>query len=174
MFTIMRRRGQGWLACCLLLLLPTLAWAGAGDGIVGDWLVASGDAVIRIARKGDDYEGHIVWQLHDTYGPEDGPDLDGKPVTDRHNLDPANRSRPLNGLRLIWDLAYDPEQQFWNGGRVYDADNGHTFRCQMWLLDPNHIKLRGYFGISLIGGTSVWSRVNKIPPDLPAAATGPQ
>ncbi len=163
---------RGLLSCCVLLLLPSLAWAGPGDGIVGDWLVASGDAVIRIARSGGHYDGHIVWQLHDTYGPEDGPDLDGKVVTDRHNPDPSQRSRPIDGLRLIWDLSYDPESQEWNGGRVYDADNGHTFRCRMWLLDPNHLKLRGYFGISLIGGDSVWSRVNKIPPDLPAAVSG--
>src|ERR1700761_6213305 len=67
----------------------------AAAGIVGDWLVESRDAVIRIERVGDEYQGTILWQLHDTYGPEDGPDLNGKIVTDRNNPDPAQRSQPL-------------------------------------------------------------------------------
>jgi len=161
----MRRCRRALFACfAMLLLIPALAWADPADAIVGDWLVASGDAVIRIARNGNSYDGHIVWQLHDTYGPEDGPELDGKPVVDRHNSDPTQRSRTLNGLRLLWDLHYDPENQEWNGGRVYDADNGHTFSCQMWIVDADHLKLRGYFGISLIGGASIWTRTRKIPP----------
>ena len=153
-----------WCACCLLLLLPGLAWAEPADGIVGNWLVESADAVIRIERNGDHYDGTIAWQLHNTYGPEDGPELDGKIAVDRHNPDPALRSRPLDGLRLLWDLHYDADGQEWVGGHVYDSDNGHTFSCQMRLLDPDHLRLRGYLGITLLGGSSTWTRVQKVPP----------
>jgi len=161
------------IGCFLLLFWQSLAWADPAhpahradpaDGIVGDWLVKSADAVIRIQRHGALYNGTIIWQLHDTYGPEDGPELNGKIVTDRRNPDPALRSRPLDGLLLIWDLHYDAEQQEWTGGRVYDADDGHTFRCQMRLIDPDHLKLRGYVGISLLGESTVWTRVRKVPP----------
>jgi len=160
----MRRYRLGLFACCLLLL-PAAVRADPADGIVGDWLVESADAVIRIERHGERYEGTIAWQLHDTYGPEDGPELDGKPAVDRHNPDPALRSRTLNGLRLLWDLRYDAENQEWSGGRVYDSDNGHIFRCQMRLLDADHIRLRGYVGITLLGGSSTWTRITKIPPE---------
>ena len=162
----MFRHGLGWCACCLMLLLPAAVRADPADGIVGNWLVESGDAVIHIERHGDRYEGTIAWQLHDTYGPEDGPELDGKPVVDRHNPDPALRSRTLDGLRLLWDLRYDVDDQEWTEGRVYDSDNGHVFRCQMRLLDPDHIRLRGYVGITLLGGSSTWTRVSKIPPEI--------
>mgnify|MGYP000205662602 FL=1 len=94
------------------------------DGIVGDWMVATGDAIIRFARDGDSYDGHIVWQLHDTYGPEDGPELNGKPVLDRHNPDPALRSHTVDGLRMIWALRYDADEQEWSGGHVYDLEDG--------------------------------------------------
>ena len=161
----MRRCGLGLLACWLLFS-ATVRADDPADGIVGNWLVQSADAVIRIERHGDSYEGTIAWQLHDTYGPEDGPELDGKPAVDRHNPDPALRSRTLDGLRLLWDLRYDPDNQEWNGGRVYDSDNGHIFRCQMRLLDPDHIRLRGYVGITLLGGSSTWTRVSKIPPEI--------
>lgn len=158
------RHGRGWCACCLLLLLSPLAAAEPADGIVGNWLVESADAVIRIERRGDFYDGYIAWQLHNTYGPEDGPELDGKIATDRNNPDPALRSRPLDGLRLLWDLRYDPQRREWNGGHVYDADDGHVFRCQMHLVDPDHLRLRGYLGITLLGGSSTWTRVSKVPP----------
>lgn len=127
--------------------------------IEGDWLVESRDAVIRIQRQGDQYEGHIVWQLHDTYGPEDGPDLNGKTVTDRKNPDPSLRSQPLTGLRLLWGLHYDATSNTWVDGHVYDTDNGKVYQCQIHLLDANRLRLRGYIGISLLGGNTVWTRV---------------
>ena len=169
MFRMMFRHGLGWCACCLMLLLPAIVRADPADGIVGNWLVESADAVIRIERHGDTYEGFIAWQLRNTYGPEDGPDLDGKIATDRNNPDPALRSRPLDGLRLIWGLRYDARHQEWSGGHVYDSDDGHTFRCQMRLIDPDHIRLRGYVGITLLGGSSTWTRVNKFPPEIGSA-----
>jgi uncharacterized protein (DUF2147 family) len=152
-----------------LCLLPAFSWgANAADdpanAIVGDWLVESRDAVIHIERHGNEFEGHIAWQLHNTYGPEDGPELNGKLVLDRNNPDPAKRSRPLDGLRLIWDLRYDPDRREWRGGRVYDADDGHTYNCMMHMVDADHLRLRGYFGITLIGGSSTWTRVSKVPP----------
>jgi uncharacterized protein (DUF2147 family) len=158
------------LACAVWLLsadclvaddvhIDSVAANTAASAIEGDWLVESRDAVIHIQRVGDRFEGHIVWQLRDTYGPEDGPALNGKIVTDRNNPDPARRSQPLTGSRLLWGLRYDPTRQKWVDGQVYDADNGRTFHCQIRLIDPDRLKLRGYIGFSLLGGNSVWSRV---------------
>ncbi len=156
------------LLCCALLCWQAPASASAAadpaNAIVGDWLVHSGDAVVHIDRHGDLFSGHIVWQLHNTFSAHDGPELDGKPATDIYNPDPALRSRPIDGLLLLWDLHYDAESDEWRGGRVYDADNGHTFGCQIHLADADHLKIRGYVGISLLGGTSTWTRISKIPP----------
>jgi uncharacterized protein (DUF2147 family) len=154
----------------LLVMLLGLAWgARAADdlpasspqpSIEGDWLVESRDAVIRIQRQGDQYEGRIVWQLHDTYGPEDGPELNGKTVTDRKNPDPSLRSQPLTGLRLLWGLHYDAAHGEWVDGHVYDSDNGKVYQCRVRLLDANRLRLHGFIGITLLGGNTVWSRVS--------------
>lgn len=157
----------GWPGLLCAFCLAGLGGVGPGHAadsdpaaaIVGDWLVASRDAVIRISRVGNEFEGRILWQLHDSYGPEDGPALNGKIVTDRNNPDPARRSQPLTGLRMIWSLHYDVDDKMWKGGRVYDADNGHTYDCQIRLINPDRLKLRGYIGISLLGGSTEWSRV---------------
>ena len=105
-------------------------------GIVGDWLVAGHGAIIRIQQAGDQFDGYITWQLYDTYPPEDGPALGGKVVTDRNNSDPARRGRPLTGLRLLTGLRYDPAGGKWVDGRVYDTENGRTYRCRAWLDGP--------------------------------------
>lgn len=159
-------------AAAILTLLPTLSLADPADSIVGDWLVESRDAVVRIVRGADGYEGRIVWQLRDHYGPEDGPELDGKVAVDRNNPDPALRSRTIDDMLLIWGLHYHQEQQEWNGGHVYDADDGHTYRCLIRIKDPDHLKLRGYFGITLLGGSTLWTRVERFPPRPAVAAAG--
>jgi uncharacterized protein (DUF2147 family) len=162
-----------WCACLALGLCGWLACASPAaraDGdprasptaapIVGYWLVESRDAVIRIEPVGDQYEGHIVWQLHDKYGPEDGAELSGKTVTDRKNPDPALRSRPLTGLRLLWGLRYDPDRATWVDGRVYNSDNGKVYHCEIRMLGEDKLRLRGYIGITLLGGNTIWTRVD--------------
>ena len=181
-----RRTFQRW---CLALLGFLLFWPGARQvladegyvpsgpsAIVGDWLVDSRDAVIRIERVGDEYQGYILWQLHDTYGPEDGPELNGKIVTDRNNPDPALRSQPLTGLRLLKGLHYDASNGKWIGGHVYNSENGRTYNCLIRLTSANRLQLRGYIGISLFGGNTVWSRVTMRTPidgDLPFVMVAP-
>ncbi|RUL74845.1 DUF2147 domain-containing protein [Dyella choica] len=160
------RAWLGALACLLCWGLGGQAMAGRANpyaptpsDIVGDWLVESRDAVIRIERVGDEYQGHILWQLHETYGPEDGPELNGKIATDRRNPNPALRDRPLTGLRLLTGLSFDPEKEKWEHGHVYNSDDGRTYNCWVRLRGLNRLQLHGYIGISLFGGSTVWSRV---------------
>lgn len=171
----------GFSRCWRALLLAALMAMGHaamaqtpdGDGspgsaIVGDWLVQSRDAIIRIERQGDRYVGTIAWQLHDTYGPEDGAELAGKIVTDRHNPDPALRSRPLTGLRLLWGLRYDAHANAWVDGFVYNADNGKQYHCEVHVPSPDTLVLRGYIGVPLLGGSTTWTRTHE---PFPASAS---
>ncbi|WP_019467242.1 DUF2147 domain-containing protein [Dyella japonica] len=158
-----------WVGCCGVAFAQTPQDDGTpASAIEGDWLVASRDAIIRIEAQGDTFIGTIVWQLHDTYGPEDGPELNGKIVTDRHNPDPALRSRPLTGLRLLWGLHYDADAQAWVDGFVYNADNGKQYHCEVHVPAPDRLVLRGYIGIPLLGGSTTWTRTHE---PFPAAAT---
>ncbi|HKT29329.1 DUF2147 domain-containing protein [Dyella sp.] len=176
----MKRAYRMWLAVLACLLLSGLTSSVAADGtaayaptatdIVGDWLVESRDAVIHIEQVGDEYQGYILWQLHDTYGPEDGAALNGKIVTDIHNPNPALRSRPLTGLRLLTGLTFNPGNEKWEHGRVYNSDDGRTYNCWVRLRSLNRLQLHGYIGISLFGGSTVWSRVTMrkpVPGELP-------
>ncbi|WP_158543526.1 DUF2147 domain-containing protein [Dyella solisilvae] len=168
----------------LLLVMAGLAWGVAtamqvavdqtsppATDIEGDWLVQTRDAIIRIERHGDQFEGRIVWQLHDRYGPEDGSERSGKIVTDMNNPDPAQRSQPLTGLRMLWGLRYDVERKAWVDGRVYNPDSGKTYHCLVRLPEHDRLILRGYIGVSLLGGNTTWTRTHEPFPASASAAT---
>ena|ERR1700761_1159937 len=162
-----------WCLCCGLALGQAPPDENsAASAIEGNWLVSSRDAIIRIERQGDRFVGAIVWQLHDTYGPEDGPELNGKIVTDRHNPDPALRSRPLTGLRLLWGLRYDADAHAWVDGHVYNSDNGKEYHCQIHLPSPDQLVLHGYVGITLLGGNTTWTRTHEPFPAPASSAHG--
>ena len=47
----------------------------------------------------------------------------------------------------------------WEGGQIYDPQEGKTYKCKMTLETSDHLKVRGFIGISLIGRTNDWARV---------------
>lgn len=163
--------GLGLILAALAIASPADNPAPAPDAIIGDWMVASHDAVVRIDKAGTEYQGRLVWLKQSTYGPDDGPALDGKPVTDTENPDEDLRQRPLLGLRMLWGLRYVPGKRTWEGGHVYNSDDGLTYRCRVWVDGPDRLKLHGYVGFSLLGGTTTWTRT-EVPPVTQAPAQG--
>lgn len=58
----------------------------------------------------------------------------------------------VKGIKLI-DGHYE-------GGEILDPENGKTYRCLMKLDSTgNQLEVRGYIGISLIGRSQNWTRV---------------
>jgi len=146
----------------VLAAIPAVAGDGDGDAILGLWATApgteSGQAHVEIVRNGDHYEGHIVWLQKPTYPPDDPEGMAGQARVDRNNPDPALRSKPVIGLKILWDMVWDGSGQ-WRKGRVYDPDNGKTYKCYIRLTPDGILKLRGYIGFSLLGRTSEWTPV---------------
>jgi uncharacterized protein (DUF2147 family) len=87
---------------------------------------------------------------------------------DVHNPDPARRTEPLCGLRLMGGFKPSKRAGSWEGGWVYDPDNGRTYSGTISMIDNNTVRLRGYVGISLFGRTLILHRVA----DDPARCTG--
>ncbi len=50
-------------------------------------------------------------------------------------------------------------KQTWKKGTIYDPDNGKTYKCKVRLGDDGVLNVRGYIGVSMIGRTSLWTRV---------------
>jgi len=150
-------------------LLAAGAQASSGpDAIVGFWQTEDGGAVIEITSadaldaEKSGYQGHLAWLRESHYPADDPQGMDGEPVVDRHNPDPALRTRALIGLKLLTGLRYRVREDGdarWVDGHVYDTENGKRYDCIAWLADDDHLKLRGYVGIKLLGRTTTWTRV---------------
>ncbi len=124
-----------------------------GDNILGLWLSETKEGKIQVYRVGNKYYGKLVWSKS-MYGP------DGKTLNkDTKNADKNLRNRNLKDLVLLNDLVFDDDE--YSGGTIYDPKNGSTYKCYMRLKGNDVLNIRGYIGISLIGRTSVWTRIKQ-------------
>ncbi len=69
----------------------------------------------------------------------------------------ANKNKPYLDLVIISDLKKEGDE--WSGGKILDPKTGKEYKCYISLENSNKLKVRGYIGISLVGRTQYWQRV---------------
>jgi uncharacterized protein (DUF2147 family) len=131
-----------------LILLSSAALAGAPEGT---WLSHDGGTKIRLSDCGGKLCGTVVW-LNE---PIDR--ATGKPKTDKHNPDPAKRARPLIGLQVAHGLAPSGPNKW--SGRIYNADDGHTYQASLKVESESTAKVEGCVLMVLCKGHT-WTRAN--------------
>ncbi len=147
--TLLSRKLTWVMAAGLFLTSLSLSAQNQADRILGVYLTAQKDGKIEIYKQGNRYFGKLIWGK-DTHHPDGSPKLDIK------NEDPKLRKQPILGMVLMRDLEYEDQQ--WVNGRVYDPNNGKTYRCKL-SFEGEKLQIRGYLGISMFGRTEVWERV---------------
>ena len=140
-----------------LLLLVSFAFAADEDKILGLWSTPENDCKIEIFKSGTKYYGRIVWLKEPLYPADDDGGMAGRPIVDRKNPNPHFRTRPLIGLQIMEGFIYIGKN-VWAKGTIYSPRVGKNYKCQMTLSAPNHLEVRGFIGIPLLGGTSIWTR----------------
>lgn len=141
-------------SCLLLLLLLALTAAWGQKAVhtpLGTWMNEEKQARFEIFACGNKLCGKITWLKE--------PLRKGKPKMDDNNPDPKRRTRPILGMVFMKDFEYKGNNK-WNEGTIYDPKSGKTYSCYLKLVSPDKMEVKGYIGISLIGRTQVWSRVN--------------
>jgi uncharacterized protein (DUF2147 family) len=125
-----------------------------GDDVKGVWLNEDKDAHIQVENRDGKYFGKIIWL-------KEPNELDGKAKLDDENPDLQLQKRPVMGLQLLSDFVFDGDDE-WEDGEIYDPKSGKTYSCYMEFEDDakSKLKVRGYIGVSLIGKTTYWTRVN--------------
>jgi len=140
----------------LLILISAIASTALAqnnpDACLGMWLTVSQNGHIQVFKKDGRYFGKIVW-LKDPNDPKTG-----KPPVDAKNPDISKRTNSILGLTNLRDLKPDGKNT-WDGGKIYDPENGKEYDCKMKLINANQLDIRGYIGISLMGRTETWKRV---------------
>ena len=127
-----------------------LVWAMmvAGSGVMGDWVGPTG-SVVRIEACGPQVCARLVKITADA------------PVkVDAHNPDPALRTRPLCGMNIGTGFRQvDPGKL--EDGHLYDPVSGKTYKGTI-TADGDELKLHGYVGISMLGRTEKWKRIDPV------------
>lgn len=138
-----------------LVLLPATKWSYSQNcKVAGTWLTPKKDCEVRLFVKGDILYGQFVWFA-------DSLDTKGCPVKDVHNPEEALRSRPLLGKIFITGFEYNEKKNSWSKGRIYNPENGNTYKANLILKNMDTLEIRGYIGISFLGRTSIWTRKKK-------------
>ncbi len=78
-------------------------------------------------------------------------------MLDHNNPDPKLRKIPLIGLPILLDFVFTGDNS-WKNGKIYNSETGKTYSGKLTLVAPNQLNVRGFIGISLIGGTTTWMR----------------
>lgn len=69
----------------------------------------------------------------------------------------ADKDKPIVGLTILKGLSKDGNE--WSGGQILDPNKGKLYKCTVKLNGTDKLDVRGYVGISLIGRTQTWLRV---------------
>ncbi len=121
----------------LAMLTSAVVMASGGSGEcspVGNWLAKDGTK-IRIAPCGANLCGFIA-----ETSPQNDPDTN-KPRTDKHNIDPAKRSRRLIGVPLL--IAMKPNGAGRWTGELYKVDDGKTYSGKLIERDQTNVRIEG-------------------------------
>ncbi len=133
-----------FLALAIGAAVPCRADDKAADAILGIWEVAEKDAHIEIYRQDNRYFGRICWLRENG---EKKPDAQESKMYEI----------PKVGTLIVRGFRFNGID--WRDGTLYDPTDGKSYKGIIRLDAKGRLLVRGYLGISLLGRTTVWRRV---------------
>jgi uncharacterized protein (DUF2147 family) len=135
--------------CIHLFILPSLAMAMNPTGLweSKDEKTGKKRAIIQMSMANSELQGKLIRIFKE---PNDTGMCSRCPG--------AFKDKPIQGLTFAWGLKPTGDNS-WGEGHILDPKSGKIYRAKMSLKDDNHLLVRGYLGISLLGRTQVWERV---------------
>lgn len=126
-------------------LTPVIANAELLD-VHGLWLTEAKDGHVKITDCGDGTPcGTLVWVAPATT-PTD---------RDAQNPDAELQDRALIGIPIVW--GYEAGRRAWGRGRIYNPEDGKTFRSSLRRLENGNLQVKGCLGPICI--TNIWTPV---------------
>lgn len=131
-----------------LLALTSAASADAPaptERILGRWITESRNLEVEIAPCGVALCGTVTRVLANR---------------SMQNLEVEVKSfdgRPALGMTILSEFTSAGGGE-WNG-KIYNRENGKTYKCVIVPLGPTQLSVRGYVLLPLFGKTQIWNRV---------------
>lgn len=115
------------------------------DRLIGTYMTEGGKGKVVIEKSGSIYNGKLVWSI--TEG-----------ALDKNNPVKSEQTKKLVGKTILTGFKYSGKD-VWDGGKIYDPENGKTYSCKITLKKDGNITVRGFIGVSLLGRNTNWQRV---------------
>ncbi|TKC81670.1 DUF2147 domain-containing protein [Trinickia terrae] len=138
----------------VLLAGAAAAMAQGADTPIGTWQTIDDHtgqpkALVQITQ---DNNGELNGKVIKGLGPNDDPQRRCTACTD------ARKDQLILGMTIINDMK--KSDSGWDGGNILDPENGKIYKCKMHVEDNGQkLVVRGYIGISLLGRSQTWNRV---------------
>jgi uncharacterized protein (DUF2147 family) len=126
-------------AAAAVMAVAAILPANAADP-TGTWLVQDGTAKVRVFPCEEAFCGNVAWLLQ----PIDT--ATGKPLTDKLNVNPQLRNRPMLGVAVLLRMQRSGEENKWRG-KTYNPDDGKTYAGSIELVAPTRLKVEGCYMI---------------------------
>jgi uncharacterized protein (DUF2147 family) len=136
------RYGFGISAIIALVVAGT---APALAGVEGIWVGKDGTAV-RIFNCGSAVCGRVASK------PQRNDPETGRPWTDKKNVDPSQRERPLVGVEVLISMRPNGPNKW--SGRLYNADDGKVYAGNLIEVDASTVRVEGCFA-GICGGENL-------------------
>lgn len=139
------------IICSILFLVASIQNVNAQTGVLGKWKTIDDEtgapkSVVEIYENNGKIYGKVTQILEK--GKEDK-------LCDQCKGDKKNK--PIKGMTIINGLTKNGNE--WDGGKILDPKTGKEYKCTISLEGENKLKVRGYLGISLLGRTQYWTKV---------------
>jgi uncharacterized protein (DUF2147 family) len=102
------------------------------EDAIGHWATPSKHGVVEIVACGTSVCGRLI----ESDSIRTNPDM-----RDAHNGDAARRNRPLKGLMLL--EGFHRGANGWDGGTIYNPEDGGTYHATITLSGPDKLNLKG-------------------------------
>jgi uncharacterized protein (DUF2147 family) len=137
----------------IVLLLSTGLMYAQADKVLGIWLTEKKTSQVKVFKATD---GKI-------YGKVEWIDKD-KDRLDSNNPDAVLSKQKVLGSLILKGFKYNEDKKQWDGGTIYDPDNGKTYTAYMWFEeDLNLLHIKGYvMGMKFIGRQTLWIREKEL------------
>ncbi|CAN5218517.1 DUF2147 domain-containing protein [soil metagenome] len=131
----------------MIFLLAAAAGVIAPESVLGRWQTPVRHGVVEIAKCGSSICGSLI----ESDGLRADPHL-----KDVNNKDASQRARALKGLTILKGFTWKPGA--WNGGTIYNAEDGGTYNATLTPTTADVIKLKGCIVWPLCK-TQTWTRI---------------
>lgn len=124
------------------------------DRIIGRWISVQGNVIVQVYKDSLTYQGKVEW-FDDT----DDPTQPMNVRKDVHNPDRNLRNRNIIGLTVLKGLTYNPKNNSWENGKIYDVNTGKIWSSTIRMQNNDSLNIRGFWHFEFLGRTMTFKRL---------------